>query len=237
MACADQLLAAFPTSRIPVVAATVCVVPFLLDPAAALGRVSPWHMKLRCLDLVAAFLLGVSSVVCTRQPPGCVCVGTLFPACLVLRPCVVAPPTNCVRFCPGALACGRSCFAHVRPCAQGRCGRCPPGSGVMSELFSFLFFSFGGRAMHCVLWLGVRLSVARGALRWRCPGVLQKTCSPSGLAYHTCIQHVRVNNAYQTHEKLKIRVWMQLCLHMPYGGTKQATLTTAGAHATSQLQP
>ena len=58
----------FPTSRIPVVAATACVVPFLLDPAAALGRMSPWHMKLQCLDLVAAFLLGVSSAVCTRQP-------------------------------------------------------------------------------------------------------------------------------------------------------------------------
>ena len=63
------LLAAFPTSRIPVVAATACVVPFLLDPAAALGCVSPWHMKLRCLDLVAALLLGVSTAVCTRQPP------------------------------------------------------------------------------------------------------------------------------------------------------------------------
>ena len=62
------LLAAFPASRIPVVAAAACVVPFLLDPAAALGRVSPWHMKLQCLDLVAAFLLGVSSAVCTRQP-------------------------------------------------------------------------------------------------------------------------------------------------------------------------
>ena len=35
------LLAAFPTSRIPVVAATACVVPFLIDPAAALGRMSP----------------------------------------------------------------------------------------------------------------------------------------------------------------------------------------------------
>ena len=63
------LPAAFPSSRIPVVAATPCVVPLLLDPAAALGRMSPWHMKLRCLDLVAAFLLGVSSAVCTRQPP------------------------------------------------------------------------------------------------------------------------------------------------------------------------
>ena len=63
------LLAAFPTSRIPVVAATACVVPFLLDPAAALCRISPWHMRLQCLNLVAAFLPGVSSAVCTRQPP------------------------------------------------------------------------------------------------------------------------------------------------------------------------
>ena len=28
---------------------------------------------------------------------------------------------------------------HVRPCAQGRCGRCPPVSGVMSDLFFFFF--------------------------------------------------------------------------------------------------
>ena len=63
------LLAAFPTSCIPVDAATACVVLFLFDPAAALGRMSPWHMKLQCLDLVAAFLRGVSSAVCTREPP------------------------------------------------------------------------------------------------------------------------------------------------------------------------
>ena len=43
------LLAAFPSSRVPVVAATACVVAFLLYPAAALGR--------------------VSSAVCTRQSP------------------------------------------------------------------------------------------------------------------------------------------------------------------------
>ena len=63
------LLSAFPTSGVPVAAATACVVPFLLDPAAALGLMSPWHMKLRCLGLVAAFLLGVPTAVCTRQPP------------------------------------------------------------------------------------------------------------------------------------------------------------------------
>ena len=62
------LLVTFPTSRVPVVAATACVVLFLLDPAPALGRISPWHMKLQCLDLVAAFLIGVSSAVCTHQP-------------------------------------------------------------------------------------------------------------------------------------------------------------------------
>ena len=55
----EVLLAAFPTSRILSVAATACVVLFLLDPAAALGRMSAWHMKLQCLDIVAAFLLGV----------------------------------------------------------------------------------------------------------------------------------------------------------------------------------
>ena len=37
------LLAMFPTSRVPVVAAKACVAPFLLDPAAALGRMSPWQ--------------------------------------------------------------------------------------------------------------------------------------------------------------------------------------------------
>ena len=42
---------------------------FLLDHAAALGRMPPWHMKVQRLDLVAAFLLGVSSAVCTREPP------------------------------------------------------------------------------------------------------------------------------------------------------------------------
>ena len=59
----------FPTGRIPVVAATACVVPFLLDPAAALRRMSPWHMKLQCLDLVAAFLLDVSSVLAHFRLP------------------------------------------------------------------------------------------------------------------------------------------------------------------------
>ena len=29
----------------------------------------PWHLKLQCLDIVAVFLHGVPSAVCTRQPP------------------------------------------------------------------------------------------------------------------------------------------------------------------------
>ena len=36
------LLAPFPSAHTPVVAATACLVPFLLDPAAALGRPTPW---------------------------------------------------------------------------------------------------------------------------------------------------------------------------------------------------
>ena len=63
------LLAAFPSDRTPVVAATACLAPFLLDPAAALGRPPPWRMKLQCVSLVAAFLLGVLSAACTRLPP------------------------------------------------------------------------------------------------------------------------------------------------------------------------
>ena len=63
------LLATFPSDRTPAVAATACLVPFLHDPAAALGRHPLWRMKLQCLALVAVFLLGVSSAVCTQLPP------------------------------------------------------------------------------------------------------------------------------------------------------------------------
>ena len=91
------LLAAFPSSCIPVVAATACVVPFLLDPAAVLGRVSPWHVKLQCLDLIDRSV-PAWCVVCGVHPPAsdAVYVGTISPACLVPRPCVhvVAPPTD-----------------------------------------------------------------------------------------------------------------------------------------------
>ena len=40
-----QLLAAFPSDRIPPVAVTACIIPFLLDPAAALGRHPPLCMR------------------------------------------------------------------------------------------------------------------------------------------------------------------------------------------------
>ena len=96
---------AFPAGHVPVVAATACVVPFLLDPAAALGRMSPWHMKLRCLDLVAAFLLGVSTAVCTRHPPDASVLARFsLPAWSSVRAWLLR--SNRVRFCPGALACG-----------------------------------------------------------------------------------------------------------------------------------
>ena len=61
------------------------------------------------------------------------CVGRPSPSCLVVRPFVVALPTVWSFVCAGAASCAYSCSAHVRPCAQGRCGRCPPGSGLMSK--------------------------------------------------------------------------------------------------------
>ena len=63
------LLAPFPSDCTPVVAATACLVPFLPDPAATLGRPPPWRLKLQCVSLVAAFLLCVLSAACTRLPP------------------------------------------------------------------------------------------------------------------------------------------------------------------------
>ena len=67
-------------------------------------------------------------------------VGRPSPSCLVVRPFVVALSTVWSFVCAGAASCAYSCSAHVRPCAQGRCGRCPPGSGVMSKKFLFFFF-------------------------------------------------------------------------------------------------
>jgi len=62
------LLAAFPYANLPVFAATACLGPFDLDPAAVLGRQPPGHILLQGFGLAAAFVLVVSSAVCTRQP-------------------------------------------------------------------------------------------------------------------------------------------------------------------------
>ena len=74
-------------------------------------------------------------------------VGQPSPSCLVFRPFVVALPTVCFFVYPGAAPCAYSCSAHVRPCAQGRCGRCPLGFGVMSD---FLFHIFLKGTAHGV---------------------------------------------------------------------------------------
>ena len=88
------LLAAFPSVQVPVVAAMACTATFLLDPAAALERHSPWHLKMQILDFSAAFLLGF---VCGVHPP--------------------APDHVYVNSCH-AFACRRrrrcACFTHVQ---------------------------------------------------------------------------------------------------------------------------
>ena len=62
------LLATFPSDRTPVAAATACPVP--PRPCCCTGTSPPpWRMKLQCVALVAALLLGVSSAACTRLPP------------------------------------------------------------------------------------------------------------------------------------------------------------------------
>ena len=75
-------------------------------------------------------------------------VGRPSPSCLVVRPFVVALPTVWSFVCAGAASCAYSCSAHVRPCAQGRCGRCPPGSGVMSDFLIFYFFHSVASPFH-----------------------------------------------------------------------------------------
>ena len=57
---------------------------------------------------------------------------------------MVAPPVVQFCFCPGTPACAYawSCSANAAPMCRGcgrGCGRCPPGSGVNSDLFCFLF--------------------------------------------------------------------------------------------------
>ena len=78
--------AVFPDASISVDVASACLVPFLLDPVAALGHHTPGVVKHQCQRLVAAFLLGVSCVVCTRQPlPAPVLCGLCLPEFSALK--------------------------------------------------------------------------------------------------------------------------------------------------------
>ena len=80
-------------------------------------------------------------IVCRVRPAASarVRVGKSSPSDLVVRPTVVAPPAVRFCICPGAAPRAYSCSAYVRPCAQRRCSRCPPGSGAISECFSFFY--------------------------------------------------------------------------------------------------
>ena len=78
------LIAALPCDAVLCAAATSFLVAFLLDPAATLGRHPPGRMKLQCLRLVAALLLGLPCVAPFSQPaPYCRFVGEPSPSCLV----------------------------------------------------------------------------------------------------------------------------------------------------------
>ena len=157
------LLAAFPSAHTPVVAATACLVPFLLDPAAALGRPPPWRMKLQCVSLVAAFLLGVSSAACMRLPPSeSVLAGFRLPSWSSVRSwllCLWSGPLSA----PALLPAPTPVPAHVRPCAQGRCDRCPLGFGVMSDFFIFFAVNeCNGLAPMChIICIAARTSTPR----------------------------------------------------------------------------
>ena len=72
------LLPAFPSGPEPAVAATACLVPFLLDPAASRGRHLPEYMKLHCLGLVVVFLYLLSCAACTHQPPSASALANLY---------------------------------------------------------------------------------------------------------------------------------------------------------------
>ena len=129
-------LAAFPSSRIPI-ATTTCVGPSLLNPPKCPAPYVPMAHEIAvfgsCRSVPAwCVLRGVHP-----PAPKRFCVGTLPLAYMVRHPCVVALPTGRVQFCPVALACAWSCFAHIRPCAQGRNGRYAPRLGVVSDLFLF----------------------------------------------------------------------------------------------------
>ena len=114
------LLATFPSDQTPAIAATACIVPFLLDNAAALGGHPPLRIKLKCCGFLAwCVVCGVHAAASVRMH-----VGKPPPSCSVVRPLVVAPPAVRICICPRAAHCASSCCAHVRLRPQGRCGRC-----------------------------------------------------------------------------------------------------------------
>ena len=53
-----------------------------------------------------------------------------------------------------------SCFAHVCPYALTLCGRCRPGSGVMSDFFLFFFFLFFIFCVHVYVHIVLAISAS-----------------------------------------------------------------------------
>ena len=93
------------------------------------------RIKMKCCGFLAwCVVCGVHAAASVRMH-----VGKPPPSCSVVRPLVVAPPAVRICICPRAAHCASSCCAHVCLRPQGRCGRCPPGSAVISDL-SFLFY-------------------------------------------------------------------------------------------------
>ena len=98
----------------------------------------PWHLKLQCLDIVAVFLLGVPSAVCTRQPPTESMLGRFhLPAwssvrgCSAYGPGLIFPRSACLRlilFCK----CPPLCVGALWPMPAWVC------HDVRSVFFSFL---------------------------------------------------------------------------------------------------
>ena len=78
----------------------------------------PSSIAATCIDAIAAVQLVCWANFRSRTRQGPPCTARRMHACM--HGCGVLVCTACV--C--------SCFAHVRPCAQGRCRRCTPGSGV-----------------------------------------------------------------------------------------------------------
>ena len=124
--------------------------------------------------------------------PHRVYVGTLSLACLVLRPCVVAPPTDRVRFCPRdfapAILPRHACLRLILFCT------CPPlCAGVLWP-------------MPAWVWRGVR-SVFFGGFFWCSLGTLGgcatgHACTMMGKSYgpiKACHQATSIQSLTNTH--------------------------------------